>query len=96
MKRKILLAVVSSFLLTLLVVVPAFAHENVGGDELAGADVMLVLALMFFTMTGLCIIFSVQNGELRNPEAIKYQMLQVASIDEQGQDLEEYVLVDED
>jgi amino acid permease len=96
MKRKISLALIGAILLTLLLIVPALAHENVGGDELAGADIMLVIALVFFTMTGIFIIFSVQNGELRNPEGIKYQMLQVASFDEQGQDLEDFVLVDDD
>ena len=69
----------------------ASAHDGVGGDEYAAADIMLIVAMMSFLMAGLAIIWSVRNGEFRNPEDIKRRMLDLALTDEDGDDLEKYV-----
>lgn len=96
MRRKISIAIITVLALSVLLISPALAHEGVGGDELASADIMLILALIFFAITSMWIIFSIKNGELRNPEAIKFQMLQVASFDDDGSDLEQYVLAEDE
>src|SRR5690242_11763745 len=69
---------------------PALAHDGVGGDEYAAADVMLIFAMAFVVMGGIGIIYAWQNGEFRNPEKAKYSMLEMALVDEEGEDLEKY------
>lgn len=83
-----ILALVALLLLTF--VTPALAHEGVGGDEYAAADVMLIFALGFVVMGGIGILYAWNNGEFRNPEKAKYTMLEMSLIDENGEDLDKY------
>lgn len=94
MKRKLSIALLSVVALVLVFTVPAFAHEGVGGDELASADSMLIIAMIFVLMTGLGVMWSWANGELKNPEAIKNQMLLDALLDEDGDELDKYALTE--
>ncbi len=91
MKRKFLLTTVLVIALLLVFVTPALAHDGVGGDEYAAADVMWVFALGLFAMAGVGMLFSWHNGEFRRPEKAKYDMLEMALTDENGDDLEKYV-----
>lgn len=90
MKRKLLLIIGLVVTLTLFFVTPAFAHDGVGGDEYAAADVMWIFAMFFVVMAILGIFYSWYNGELRNPEKAKYTMLEMALTDEDGNDLDQY------
>jgi nitrogen fixation-related uncharacterized protein len=74
---------------------PAFAHDGVGGDELAAADSMLIVAGVFVVMAGLGILWSIRNGEFRNPEGIKFNMLKTALFDEDGNDLDKYITIED-
>ena len=94
MKRKLIVALLSVVALVLIFTVPAFAHEGVGGDELASADSMLIVAMIFVLMTGLGVMWSWANGEMKNPEAIKNQMLLDALLDEDGDELDKYALTE--
>lgn len=94
MKRKVVISLLCVVTMLLIFVVPASAHEGVGGDELADADSMLIIAMIFVLMTGLGVMWSWANGELKNPEAIKNQMLLDASLDEDGDELDRYALTE--
>ncbi len=94
MKRKLFIAMTLVATLVLFFAVPASAHEGVGGDELAAADSMLMIAMLFTVMTGIGILYSWHNGEFRNPEEVKRRMIELASLDEDGQDLEQYALTE--
>lgn len=94
MKRKISVVLITVMLLLAAFATPALAHDGVGGDELAVADAMLQVAVVFFVLTGLGIIWAVRNGEFRDPEGTKIEMLNSALVDEDGQDLEKYVTVE--
>ncbi|HEX2913928.1 MAG TPA: hypothetical protein VH186_24200 [Chloroflexia bacterium] len=94
MKRKLLISSLTCLVLMLILVVPASAHEGVGGDEYAAADIMLMVAMLFAAMTGIGVMISWYNGEFRNPEQIKMQMLEMALLDDDGEDLEQYALTE--
>ena len=94
MKRKMLVVTITVMLLLVAFATPALAHDGVGGDELAAADAMLQVAMVFFVLTGLGIIWAVRNGEFRDPEGTKYDMLNTALVDDDGQDLEKYVTIE--
>jgi Zn-dependent protease with chaperone function len=91
MKRKLLTITGLVIALTIIFVTPAFAHDGVGGDELAAADVMWVFGMAFFAMALIAILYSWHNGEFRNPEKAKYTMLEMGLLDEDGEDLDQYV-----
>jgi uncharacterized membrane protein len=93
-KRKLVISILSVAALMLVFTLPAFAHEGVGGDELASADSMLLIAMLFVLMTGLGVMWSWANGELKNPEQIKNQMLLNALLDEDGDELDKYALTE--
>ena len=54
---------------------PAFAHDNLGGDELAVAWWMLVAALVVLVMGVLAAIWAARAGQFTNIEESKYRML---------------------
>ena len=56
----------------------AFAHENVGGDELAAANWMLVGAFVVALMGVLAGIWAWRAGQFTNIEESKYRMLDTA------------------
>lgn len=78
----------------MIFIAPASAHEGVGGDELADADSMLIVAMIFVLMTGMAVMWSWANGELKNPEAVKTQMMLDALLDEDGDELDLYALTE--
>jgi hypothetical protein len=94
MKRKFLVSISLVATLLILFAMPASAHEGVGGDEYAAAGPMLVIAFLFVLMSGFGIIFSWYNGEFKNPEEIKRRMIELASLDDDGEDLPEYALTE--
>lgn len=88
---------ISSFLilaLLALMTLPASAHEGVGGDELAAADSMWIVAVLMVLITGIGVMFSWHNGEFRNPERIKITMLEMGLTDETGDELDKYALTE--
>lgn len=95
MKRKLVTVLGLVLIMLLAFASPAFAHDGVGGDELAAADSMLIVAGVFVVMAGLGILWSIRNGEFRNPEAVKFSMLKTALYDEDGNDLDKYVTIEE-
>jgi cbb3-type cytochrome oxidase maturation protein len=71
------LALVSGLLL-LMTPSPAFAHDNVGGDELAVANWMLISALVVAGLGALALIWAVRAGQFSNVEESKFTMLETA------------------
>jgi cbb3-type cytochrome oxidase maturation protein len=64
----------------MLIVAPgtAFAHDNLGGDELAVANWMLVGALLTIVMGVLAGLWAMRSGQFNNIEESKYSMLDTA------------------
>jgi nitrogen fixation-related uncharacterized protein len=64
----------------LLTVAPstALAHDNLGGDELAVANWMLIAALVVIVMGVLAAIWAARAGQFNNIEESKYRMLDTA------------------
>lgn len=54
---------------------PALAHDNLGGDELAVANWMLVAAFVVLAMGVLAAIWAARSGQFSNVEESKYRML---------------------
>ncbi len=61
-----------------LVPTAAFAHDNLGGDELATANWMLVGAMVTIVMGILWGIWASRTGQFTNVEESKYRMLENA------------------
>lgn len=61
----------------MLMVAPgtAFAHDNLGGDELAVANWMLVGAMITIVMGILAGVWAMRSGQFNNVEESKYSML---------------------
>jgi nitrogen fixation-related uncharacterized protein len=57
---------------------PAFAHDNLGGDELAVANWMLVGALVTIVIGILWWVWAARNGQFTDIESSKYTMLDTA------------------
>jgi cbb3-type cytochrome oxidase maturation protein len=57
---------------------PAFAHDNLGGDELAAIFWMLVSALVVAAMGAVALIWALRTGQFNNVEESKYTMLDTA------------------
>jgi nitrogen fixation-related uncharacterized protein len=94
MKRKVVVSLLLVVVLMMVFTAPASAHEGVGGDELAEASDMLIIAMIFVLITGIGVMWSWANGEFKNPEAIKNQMLLDALLDEDGDELDKYALTE--
>ena len=94
-KRKIIGVVVVVLLMGIVFAPTALAHDGVGGDEYAAADIMLIAALLFFIAGAFGIIWSINNGEFKHPEDTKRRMLELATIDEDGNDVEMYTNTEE-
>ncbi len=64
----------------LLVAAPssALAHENVGGDELAAANWMLIGAMVTIVMGLIAGFWAWRSGQFTNIEESKYRMLEIA------------------
>jgi hypothetical protein len=61
-----------------LVPTPALAHDNLGGDELAVANWMLVFAMVTVVIGALWGIWGLMNGQFNGIESSKYTMLDTA------------------
>jgi hypothetical protein len=61
-----------------LVPTPALAHDNLGGDELAVANWMLVFAMVTVVIGALWAIWGLMNGQFNGIESSKYTMLDTA------------------
>ena len=57
---------------------PALAHDNLGGDELAVANWMLIAAIVVVVMGVLAGIWAAKTGQFTNVEESKYRMLDTA------------------
>ncbi|MEO8286431.1 MAG: cbb3-type cytochrome oxidase assembly protein [Chloroflexota bacterium] len=64
----------------MMIVAPstAFAHDNLGGDELATANWMLVGALITIVLGILAGLWAARSGQFSNIEDSKYTMLETA------------------
>ena len=81
MKQKLRLSKVLFGLSAFLLVMgptPAFAHDNLGGDELAAAGWMLVAALVVAAMGAAALVWAIRAGQFNNVEESKYTMLETA------------------
>jgi nitrogen fixation-related uncharacterized protein len=56
----------------------AFAHDNLGGDELAMSNLMLIGAVLVILMATLAGIWAWRAGQFNNIEESKYRMLDTA------------------
>jgi len=56
----------------------AFAHDKLGGDELAVANWMLVGAMITIVLGILAGVWAMRSGQFRNIEESKYNMLDTA------------------
>ena len=56
----------------------AFAHDNLGGDELAVANWMLIAAVFVALLGALAMIWAAMSGQFSNIEDSKYTMLDTA------------------
>ncbi len=56
----------------------AFAHDNLGGDELAVANWMLVAAMVTIVIALLWGLWAFKSGQFTNVEESKYTMLDTA------------------
>jgi nitrogen fixation-related uncharacterized protein len=56
----------------------AFAHDNVGGDELAAANWMLIGAIITIVLGLIWGVWAVRAGQFSNVEESKYRMLELA------------------
>jgi hypothetical protein len=61
-----------------LVPTPALAHDNLGGDDLAVANWMLVFAMVTVVIGALWAIWGLMNGQFNGIESSKYTMLDTA------------------
>jgi hypothetical protein len=95
MKRKLIAVGTLIVLLGVVFAPTALAHDGVGGDEYAAADIMLMAALLTFVAAAFAMMYAISNGEFKNPEETKRRMLELATIDEDGNDVEMYVSTEE-
>jgi len=56
----------------------AFAHDALGGDELAVADWMLIAAIVTIVIAALAALWAFKAGQFSNIEDSKYSMLETA------------------
>jgi nitrogen fixation-related uncharacterized protein len=69
---------VAAGLLVALAPTSALAHENVGGDELAVANWMLVGAIITIVMGIIAGVWAIRTGQFNNVEESKFTMLATA------------------
>ena len=65
-------------LFTALAPTQAWAHDNLGGDELAVANWMLIGAIITVVMGLLMGVWAWRNGQFTNIESSKYSMLETS------------------
>lgn len=90
MKRKLLFTLVLVVLVAFVLAAPTLAHDGVGGDEYAAADIMLIFAAGMGALSVIGLLFSFSLGEFRHPERAKYVMLERALVDEDGEEVDKY------
>src|SRR5215210_9344800 len=57
---------------------PALAHDNLGGDELAVANYMLIGAMVTIVMGILAGVWAMRAGQFNNVEESKYRMIELS------------------
>src|SRR5437870_3163305 len=57
---------------------PAYAHDNLGGDETSMALAMFIFALVIAMTGAFCLWWAWRTGQFRNVEEAKYAMLENA------------------
>lgn len=62
--------------------IPTLADDRPDGGELASAGPMMLVIGAFFVIAALGILWSWRNGELKEPEEVKYEMLDMCSDEE--------------
>lgn len=65
-------------LLLALVPASALAHDNVGGDELAAANWMLIGAIITIVIGLIWAVWALRAGQFDNVEQSKYRMLELS------------------
>ncbi len=79
MKVKRIARAIASAAVALLVSSPAYAHDAVAGEELAGAQEILIISMLLL-IGGLIICFwAWRHGQFNNVEEPKYRMLEAES-----------------
>jgi hypothetical protein len=76
------LATLAAAGMLLAVALPALADDRPDGAELASAGPMMMVICIFFVVSALGILWSWNNGELKEPEEVKYEMLDMCSDEE--------------
>ncbi len=71
------IAVLAGLLLA-LAPMSAFAHDNVGDDELAAANWMLIGAIITIVLGLIWGVWALRAGQFNNIEESKYRMLEMA------------------
>jgi nitrogen fixation-related uncharacterized protein len=56
----------------------ALAHDNLGGDELAATNWMLIGAMLVVLMGVLAGLWAIQSGQFSNVEESKFRMIDLA------------------
>jgi len=56
----------------------AFAHDNLGDDELATAGWMLIAAIVVALMGALTLLWAARSGQFNNIEESKFRMIELA------------------
>jgi len=80
--RRCVLATLAAAGMLFAVAIPAFAEDLPDGAELASAGPMMMVICVFFVVAAIGILWSWSNGELKEPEEVKYEMLDMCSDEE--------------
>ncbi|HUS14230.1 MAG TPA: cbb3-type cytochrome oxidase assembly protein [Chloroflexia bacterium] len=57
---------------------PAFAHDNLGGDELAMAMIIFTIGMTLVAGAALGVLWAFRSGQFNDVESAKYTMLENA------------------
>ena len=57
---------------------PAFAHDNLGGDEFSMAYTIFIVGVVLVAGASLAVIWAVRTGQFKDVERAKYDMLKNA------------------
>jgi hypothetical protein len=77
-RRKIIIATGALFHAFAFAPAQAWAHDGLGGDELAVANWMLIGAILTVVMGLLAGVWAWRNGQFSNIEGSKYSMLELS------------------
>lgn len=75
MKRKSIIRAAGLAALALLVASPAYAHDAVAGEELAGAQEILIVSMILLVVGMIICFYAWRHGQFTDIEEPKYTML---------------------